>query len=81
MTSAATIGLINSGMFNCPVSASDVRNKDAAKGVSVAGLMGKAKKHKSVSPGYALFGTPTSPKHQREIISPPTATILVFSTR
>jgi hypothetical protein len=43
VTSAATIGLINSGMLNCPVSASDVRNKDAAKGVFVAGLMGKTK--------------------------------------
>ena len=50
MTSATTIGLINSGMLNFPISASDERNKDAAKGVSLAGLMGKAKKHKSVSP-------------------------------
>ena len=50
MTSAATIGLINSGMLNCSVSDSDVRNKDAAKGVSVAGLMGTAKKHKTISP-------------------------------
>jgi len=31
-----------------------VRNKDAAKGVSTAGLLGKMKKMKSVSPGYAL---------------------------
>jgi hypothetical protein len=54
MTSAATIGIINSGMQNCPVTASDVRNKDAAKGVSTAGLLGKTKKMKSVSPGYAL---------------------------
>ena len=54
MTSAATIGLINSGLQNCPVTASDVRNKDAAKGMSAAGLMGKTKKHKSVSPGYVL---------------------------
>jgi len=54
MTSAAAIGLINSGMLNCPVSASDVRNKDAAKGVSLAGLVGETKKQKSVSPGYAL---------------------------
>ncbi len=31
-TSAATIGLINTRLQNYPVSASDVRNKDAAKG-------------------------------------------------
>ena len=54
MTSAATIGIINSGVQNCPVSASDIRNKDAAKGVSAAGLLGKTKKMKSVSPGYVL---------------------------
>ena len=55
MTSAATIGLINSGMFKYPVSsASDVCNKDAAKGVSVAGLFGKTERHKSDSPRYAL---------------------------
>lgn len=54
MTSAATIGIINSGVQNCPVSASDVRNKNAAKGVSTAGLLGKTKKMKSISPGYAL---------------------------
>ncbi len=54
MKRAATIGLINSRMLNCPVSASDVRNKDATKGVSVAGLVGKTKKHKSISPGYVL---------------------------
>jgi hypothetical protein len=54
MTSSATLDLINSGMLNCPVSASDARNKDAAKGVLVAGLVEKTEKHKSVSPGYAL---------------------------
>jgi hypothetical protein len=54
MTSAATIGIINSGVQNCSVSASDIRNKDAAKGVSVAGLVGKTKKMKSISPGYVL---------------------------
>ena len=54
MTSKATISLINSGVQNCPVSASDVRNKDAAKGASVAGLLGKTTKRKSYSPGYAL---------------------------
>ena len=41
MTSKATIDLINSGVQNCPISATVVRNKDAAKGVSVAGLIGK----------------------------------------
>jgi len=54
MTRAATIGIVNSGVQNCPVTASDVRNKEAAKGVSNAGLLGKMKKMKSVSPGYAL---------------------------
>ncbi len=54
MTRAAIIGLLNSGMLNCPVSASDARNKDAAKGVSVTGLLGKTKKHTFVSPGYVL---------------------------
>ncbi len=54
MTSATTIGLINSGILNCPVSVSDVRNKDAAKGVLVTGLARKTKKHKYVSPGYVL---------------------------
>ena len=55
MISAATIGIINSGVQNCLVTASDVRNKDATKGVSTAGLLGKTKKMKSVSPGYALI--------------------------
>jgi hypothetical protein len=54
MTSKATIGLVNSGIQNCPVSASDVRNKDAAKGVSVAGLLDKTTKRQSMSPGYVL---------------------------
>ncbi len=54
MTSAAIIDIINSGVQNCPVTASDVRNKDATKGVSTAGLLGRTKKMKSVSPGYAL---------------------------
>ncbi len=31
-----------------------MRNKNAAKGVLVAELMGKTKKHKTISPGYAL---------------------------
>ena len=40
--------------MNCPISATDVRNKDAAKGVSIAGLLGKTTKKKSMSPGYVL---------------------------
>ena len=48
MTSAATIGIINSGVQNCPVAISDVRNTDAAKGVSTAGLLGKMEKMKPV---------------------------------
>jgi hypothetical protein len=54
MTSKATISLVNSGIQNCHVSATDIRNKDAAKGVSVAGLLGKTTKGKSISPGYVL---------------------------
>ncbi len=36
------------------VELSRLRLRRAAKGVSVAGLVGKTKKHKSVSSGYAL---------------------------
>ena len=53
-TSKAVINIINSGVMNCPISATDVRNKDAAKGVSIAGLLGKTTKKKSMSPGYVL---------------------------
>ena len=53
-TSKAVIGILNSGVMNCSVSATDVRNKDAAKGVSIAGLLGKTTKRASVSPGYAI---------------------------
>ncbi len=51
MTSAVTIGIVNSGMQNCSISASDIQNKDAAKGLSVAGLVGKTEKMNCVSPG------------------------------
>jgi len=54
MTSKATISIINSGVQNCSVSVSDVRNKSTAKSVSVAGLLGNTTKHKSISPGYEL---------------------------
>jgi len=40
--------------MDCPVSATDVRNNDAAKGVSVAGLIGKTAKKGSISSGYAI---------------------------
>jgi hypothetical protein len=39
-TSKAVIQIINSGVMNCPVSATDVRNKDVAKGPSFAGQLG-----------------------------------------
>lgn len=54
MGSGATIKLLNAGVLNCSVTATDVRNKDAAMGVSIPGLMGKTKKQKSVSAGYVL---------------------------
>ncbi len=54
MTSAGTIGIINSGVQSCPVSASDIRNKAASKGVSATGILGKTKKMKSVSPVFVL---------------------------
>ncbi len=53
-TSKAVINIINSGVMNYPISAIDVHNKDAAKGVSIAGLLGKTTKKKSMSPGYVL---------------------------
>ena len=54
MTSNATMSLLNAGVQNCPVTATDVRNKDAAKGVSVPGLLGKTKKRASAKAGYVL---------------------------
>jgi len=53
-TSKAVIGIINSGVMNCLVFATDVRNNNAAKGVSVAGLLGKTAKKGSIFPGYVL---------------------------
>jgi hypothetical protein len=53
-TSKAVIGIVNSGVMNSPVSATDVRNNDAAKDVSVAGLLGKTPKKGSIPPGYVL---------------------------
>ncbi len=40
--------------MNCPVSDTDVRNKDAATGVFIAKLLGKKTKKASVSLGYAF---------------------------
>ncbi len=53
-TSKAAIGIMKFGVINCPVSTTDVRNKDAAKGMSIAGLLGKTTKRASMSPGYAI---------------------------
>ncbi len=52
--SKAIIIIINSGVMNCPVSVTDVRNNDADKGASVAGLHGKMAKKGSMSPGYVI---------------------------
>ncbi len=54
VTSALIIFIINSGVRNCSVLASDIQNTDATKGVSVDGLVGKTEKMKSVSPGYVI---------------------------
>ncbi len=40
--------------MNCPVSVTDVRNKDAANGVSIAELLEKTTKKASMSPGYVV---------------------------
>ena len=48
-TRKAIISIINSGVMNYPVSATDVRNKDSAKIVSIAGLLGKTTKRESSS--------------------------------
>jgi hypothetical protein len=49
-TIKAVISIIDSaGVMNCPVSATDVCNKNAAKGVYIAGLLGKMTKRASVS--------------------------------
>ncbi len=47
MTIKATISFVNLGIQICPVSASDIRNKNAAKDASVAGLLGKTTKRQS----------------------------------
>jgi len=53
-TSMVVIGVINSGVMNCPVSTTDIRKTDDTKGVSVAGLLGKTTNKGSISPGYVL---------------------------
>ena len=60
------IGIFNSGVQSCSVSASDIRNKDAAKGVSVVGIVGNTKKMKYVSPGYVFAPRVT---HAQQILS------------
>ncbi len=40
-TSKALINIIHYGVMNCPVSATDIRNKEAAKGVSICELLEK----------------------------------------
>ncbi len=40
--------------MNFPVFATDVRNNDAGKGVSVAGLLDTTSKKEFISPGYVL---------------------------
>ena len=54
MTNKATMILINSEVQNYSVSAFNMRNMDTAKGVSVAGLLEKTTKRKSISPRYML---------------------------
>ena len=49
--------------MNCPISATDGRNKDAAKGVYIAGLLGKTTKKKSISPGNVLVPRVTEVQH------------------
>ncbi len=53
-SSKAVICIIKSGVMNCPVSATNVHNKDAAKGVSITDLLGKTSETASVSPGYVI---------------------------
>ena len=53
-TNKAVINIINFGVMNCPISTTDARNKDAGKGVFIAGLLGKTTKKKSMLPGYVL---------------------------
>ncbi len=53
-TSKTVISIINSGVMSCPVSVIDVHNKDSAKSVSIAGLLGKTTKKASVSSGYVV---------------------------
>ncbi len=52
--SKAVINIINSDVMNSPISTTDLRNKDAVKGVSIAGLLDKTTKKKSMSPSYVL---------------------------
>ena len=63
MPSKKNINLINFNIQNCLVFATDARNKDAAKGLLVAGLFGKTTKGKAISPGYVLAPRATQGLH------------------
>jgi hypothetical protein len=54
VTTKALISIINSGVTTCPIPAPDVHNNESAKGVSVAGPLGKTKKKGSILPGYVF---------------------------
>jgi len=54
ITSTAAIKVLNKGVQNCPVTATAVRNNEAAHGPSLAGLRGKATKRASAVAGYEL---------------------------
>jgi hypothetical protein len=53
-TSKAGIHIINSGDRKSPVSATNVRNNDDAKDMSIVGLLGNMTKRVSVLPGYVI---------------------------
>ena len=52
VTSKPVINIINSRVMNCHISSTDFRNKNAAKGASIAGLLSLTTKKKSMPPGY-----------------------------
>jgi len=64
-TRNAVINTVDYGLMNCPISATGIRNKYAAKGVSITMLLGKTTKKKSMSPGYVLVPRVTQVKQNR----------------
>lgn len=54
ITSTAAIKVLNKGVQNCPITATAVRNNEAAHGPALAGLRGKTKKQASAVAGYEL---------------------------